>query len=141
MKKTKLFLISIFLITVIPTIYVYLEHASVELDAYDKAKTETKMIKTLSEAIFFTSIAFGYLLSIVAMAYFPESRVPYLVILVGTVAINFLYYFRIYGIPVLGTEIVITDLSTDWRDVVTKIAQQILVIPVTALLILRTKQK
>jgi hypothetical protein len=70
------------------------------------------------------------------MILFSNSRIPYLVIIVGTVAIVVLYYMRIYGISIPFTEIVIVDFSSDWRDVITKIAQQILVIPVTALLIL-----
>jgi hypothetical protein len=41
---------------------------------------------------------------------------------------------RIYGIPIPGTLIVITDLSSDFRDVITKISQQILVIPISILL-------
>lgn len=141
-KKIKPLLFLIFLVTVIPTIYIYLEHASVELDAYEKAKTETKKTKTLSEAVLFAGIGIGYIISIVAIFYFPKSSIPYLVIIVGTVTINFLYYFRIYGIPIPFTDgIVITDLTTDWRDVVTKICQQILVIPVTALLIIRNNNK
>jgi hypothetical protein len=69
----------------------------------------------------------------------PTSRLPYLVIIVGTIAVVILYYFRIYGIPIPGTQIVIVDFSSDWRDVVTKIAQQILVVPVTALYMIRKK--
>jgi hypothetical protein len=77
------------------------------------------------------------MISFGAMLYFPQSRIPYLVIIVGTIAVVILYYLRIYGIPILGTEIVIVDFSSDYRDVITKICQQILVIPATALLILR----
>ena len=74
------------------------------------------------------------------MILFSRSRIPYLVIIVGTVAIVVLYYMRIYGISIPFTEIVIVDFSSDYRDVITKIAQQILVIPVTALLILRDRK-
>ncbi|MDF2736335.1 MAG: hypothetical protein K0S93_191 [Nitrososphaeraceae archaeon] len=137
-KTTKILLLySIFLVALIPTIYIYLEHANVEFKAFENAKTETKQIKTLSEFALFFGIALGYIVSFVAMLYFPQSRIPYLVILVGTVAIVILYYFRIYGIPIPFTEIVIVDFSSDWRDVITKICQQILVIPLSILFVKR----
>lgn len=140
MNKTKISLLLIFLVTTtIPVIYVYLEHATVEVNAYEKATTETKKIKTLSEALLFAGIGFGYVISIGAILYFPKSPIPYLVVIIGTIAVVILYYLRIYGIPIPGTEIVIVDFSSDWRDVVTKIFQQILVVPATALLFLRSR--
>ncbi len=138
--KNKLLLI-IFLVTVIPTIYVYVEHANVEIEAYEKAKTETKKTKTLSEALLFGGIGLGYVILTILMFVKPRNAIPYLIVIVGTVAVVILYYFRIYGIPIPGTEIVITDLTTDWRDVVTKICQQILVIPATALLIINRNSR
>jgi hypothetical protein len=138
-KKTNIFLYSIFFITIIPTIYVYIEHANVEKEAYDNAKTETKKIKTLSEALLFGGIGLGYVIATIFIFIKPRNPVPYLIILVGTVAVVILYYLRIYGIPIPFTEIVIVDFSSDWRDVITKICQQILVIPTMALLILNRK--
>lgn len=141
-NKKKIFLLSIFLICVIPTIYVYIDHALVEKKAYDNAKTETKKIKTLGESALFMAIGVGYLvLTLLIVVIEPNSRVPYIVLIVGTVAVVILYYMRIFGIPIPGTEIVITDLSTDWRDVVTKICQQIMLIPISMLLILNRKEQ
>jgi hypothetical protein len=136
---TKIFLYSIFLITVIPTIYVYAEHANVEFNAYTNAKTETKQIKTLSETIFFGAISIGYSFLASCIIFLPRYRIPYLVIIVGTIAVVILYYLRIYGIPIPGTPIVIVDFSSDWRDVITKICQQILIVPVTALYMIRSR--
>ena len=139
-KKTKIFLYSIFLITVIPTIYVFIEHGYVEQKAYSEAKTDIKKTKTFGEALLFYGIATGYIIMVPFIIFAPKYTIPYLVIIVGTVAVVILYYLRIYGIPIPFTDgIVITDLSSDWRDVVTKICQQILVIPVTALMILRNR--
>jgi hypothetical protein len=139
MKTKIIILLSIFLVTVIPIIYVYYEHAFVEYDAWKNATTETKKIKTLGESLLFSLIGLGYVITTIFIILTPQYRIPYLVVIVGTVAVVILYYFRIYGIPIPFTEgIVITDLSSDWRDVVTKICQQILVIPVSMLLILKT---
>ena len=132
--KTKIFLYSIFLVTVIPTIAIYIEHTIVEFNAFETAKTETKQIKTFGEGILFFVIGLGYAITAYLIIKLPQWRIPYLIILVGTVAVTILYYFRIYGIPILGTEIVIVDFSSDWRDVITKICQNILVIPVAMLL-------
>lgn len=138
-KKTKIFLLSIFLISVIPCIYVYLEHGYVEQKAFDKSiakDNQTKATKQAGEALLFYGIGFGYILTTILIFIKPEWKIPYFIILVGTVAVVILYYCRIYGIPIPGTPIVITDFSSDWRDVVTKICQQILVIPVSILLVL-----
>lgn len=132
-NKTKL-LLFIYLVTVIPTFVIYLEHAIVEMQAHLDAKSSSKAIKTMGEALLFFGIGIGYILLTVLIFVYPNSRIPYLVILVGTVVVVILYYMRIYGIPIPGTLIVITDFSSDWRDVITKICQQILVIPIAILL-------
>jgi len=143
LSLTIIFCIALYLITVIPATYVYIEHAIVEKNAHDNAKTETKKIKTSAESLLFISIALGYIIASLFMLLRPQSAIPYLAVIIGTIAIVILYYQRIYGIPIPFTDgLVITDLSSDWRDVVTKIAQQILVVPVTALLVIimtRTK--
>jgi hypothetical protein len=140
-KKVKtsnlIFLYSIFFITTLVTSYVYVEHANVELEAYENAKTETKKIKTLGESLLFSIIGFGYLFTGIFMFLKPRNLIPYLVIIIGTIAVVILYYFRIYGIPIPFTEIVIVDFSSDWRDVITKICQQILVVPTSVLLMMR----
>ena len=141
-KTTKIFLYSIFLITVIPIIIVYIEHSFVEFEASENTKSETKKIKTFSEGILFYGIAWGYIITTLLIIIVPRlSRIPYLVLIIGTIAVTILYYMRIYGIPIPFTEIVITDFSSDWRDVITKICQQILVIPVSILLVLNTRKK
>lgn len=104
------------------------------MNAYETAKTETKKIKTLGEGLLFYGIGVGYIITTILVFLKPNWKIPYLVILIGTVAVVILYYLRIYGIPIPGTLIVITDFSSDWRDVVTKICQQILVIPIGILL-------
>jgi hypothetical protein len=133
-KNTKL-LYFIFLICVIPTIYVYLEHAIVEKQAHDKATSETKKIKTLAEFYFFFIVGFGYISLIPFILIVPQYRIPYIVLIIGTIVIVIFYYLsRIYPIPIPFTEQVIRDVTMDWRDVVTKIAQQILVVPIAMLL-------
>lgn len=132
MNSQTIFLI-LFLVLVIPLILSYLEHAIIEFQAHDKAKSETKKIKTASEGLFFLSIAVGYALTTLFIIIFPKDKIPYIVVLVGTVAIVILYYYRIYGIPIPGTDIVITDLSQDWRDFISKTLQQALVIPLSIL--------
>jgi hypothetical protein len=141
MNNINKILLLIFLVTVIPTIYVYIEHANVEIKAYENAKTETKKIKTFGEGLLFYGIAAGYIITAILIFVKPDWKIPYLVILVGTVAVVILYFLRIYGIPIPGTLIVITDLSSDWRDVVTKICQNILVIPIGILLGIKLMEK
>jgi hypothetical protein len=138
-KTSLIFLYSIFFITTLITSYIYIDHANVELTAYENAKTsEIKKTKTLGEALLFSFIGFGYLFTGIFMFLKPRNPIPYLIIIVGTIAVVILYYMRIYGIPIPFTNgIVIVDFSTDWRDVVTKICQQILVVPTTVLLMMR----
>ena len=130
----------IFLVSVIPVIVVYIIHGMEEFDAFTNAETETKAIKTFGEGTLFVSIGIGYIVTSVFVL-FANSRIACLTILVGTVVIVILYWLRLYGIPIPGTEIVITDFSSDWMDAVTKIFQQILVIPCAMLLVLNTRNK
>ena len=138
MNKSNLVLLSIFLISVIPVIYVYINHAGEELNSHYNAKTETKAIKTLGESSLFYAIGFGYIVMtawiVIGKLVNKESKIPYIIILVGTILVIVVYFLRIYGIPIPGTDIVITDLSTDYRDVITKIGQSILIIPIAMLL-------
>jgi hypothetical protein len=132
MKENNILLI-IFLVTVIPVITVYYIHALEEINELDNTKSKIKKTKILSEAILFMGIGFGYTIMTCWLLMQPKNKIPYLVILVGTVGVIILYYMRIYGIQIPNTNIVITDFSSDWRDVVTKICQQILVIPIAIL--------
>ena len=69
---------------------------------------------------------------------FPDSKIPYLFLIVGTIAVVTIYFFRIFGIPIPFTDVTIRDLSnTDWRDVATKIPQMIMLVPLSILLIVR----
>lgn len=126
---------------VIPLIVLYLEHAYVEFSAHDKAKSETKRIKTAGEGTLFLSIAVGYLITTIYILVFPRDKIPYVVVIVGTVAIVYLWLFRIYGIPIPGTDIVITDMSSDWRDIISKTLQTVIIIPATILLWENYRQK
>src|SRR5215210_495013 len=102
MNKQYIFLLSIFLITVIPTIYLYLEHSNHERMAYldSKEKNDSyKATKQLAESTFFLFVGIGYLVCSILIILAPEKRIPYLVILVGTVVVVIIYYLRINGIP------------------------------------------
>lgn len=140
MKNSYKILFIIFLATVIPTIYVYAEHGFAEAKASLKSLEkgdEYKKTKQLGETYLFWSIATGYSICTILIIMRPKHRIPYIVLIVGTVAIVILYYMRIYGIPVLFTDVIIRDISTDWRDVITKICQQIMVIPLSLMLYTR----
>ena len=93
-----------------------------------------KATKQIGEATLFLAIGIGYIFFTGWMLYKPDSKIPKLVIIFGTIAVIILYFMRIYGIPLPGTDIVIRDLSTDWRDVVTKICQSIIIFLVTLLI-------
>ena len=88
-NKTKIFLLSIFLITVIPTIAIYLEHAIVEFEAFKTANTETKQIKTFGEGLLFAGIGLGYVIATIFIFLKPRNPIAYLVIIVGTVAVTY----------------------------------------------------
>ena len=138
MKNSNKILYLIFFVTVIPTVYVYAEYAIAEKNAYDKSIAkgdDYKATKQKGEFTLFFLIALGYAIGTIFIIAVPKNKIPYIVIIVGTIAIVILYYFRIYGIPIPGTDVIIRDISTDWRDVITKICQEIMIIPLTALLI------
>ena len=143
MKTSSKLLYLLFFATVIPTIIVYAEHSWAEQNSYIKSieKNDSyKATKQLGEAVLFAAIAIGYVICTAFIITAPKHRIPYIVIIVGTIAIVILYYFRIWGIPVIGTDVVIRDISTDYRDVITKICQQIMVVPL-AILATRVKRE
>ncbi len=143
MNHLIIFLLSIYLICVIPTIYIYIQHGHEEKVGYDKSLgngNEYKATKQLGESLLFLVIGLSYIILTWLILIRPNWRIPYIIIIVGTVAVVIIYYMRIFGITIPFTDIIIRDLSTDYRDVITKICQQILVIPTTALLFLRDRQ-
>ena len=134
-------LLFLFLITVIPTIIVYTEHAVVEFNASQEAISETKKIKTAGEAFLFQAIAAGYIMMTVWILFAPKHRIPYIVIIVGTIAVIIFYYIsRIYPVPIPFTDVVIMDRTIDWRDLITKICQTIMLPVVTAAMLVLRKQ-
>lgn len=137
MKNQNKILLIIFFVTLIPTVYAYADHALDEATGYDKSiakGNDTKAKKQLVEAIFFYVVAVSYTVLALLILVYPRNKIPYYILIIGTVILIILYYMRIYGIPVPFTDIVIKDYSEDWRDVVTKIGQQVMVIPLSILL-------
>ena len=136
-NKFYLIIISFYLIFLIPTVYIYLTHGNEEYLASQKSiekGNDYKATKQIGEATLFLAIATGYIFVTGWMLYKPDSKITKLIIIFGTISVMILYFMRIYGIPLPGTDIIIRDLSTDWRDVVTKICQSIIIFLVTLLI-------
>ena len=136
-NKFYLIIISFYLVFLIPTVYIYLTHGNEEYLASQKSiekGNDYKATKQIGEATLFLAIATGYIFVTGWMLYKPDSKIPKLIIIFGTISVMILYFMRIYGIPLPGTDIIIRDLSTDWRDVVTKICQSIIIFLVTLLI-------
>jgi hypothetical protein len=128
----------IFIGLMIPNVIVYIEHAILEIDESQKSSTQgmvNKSTRQLSEGIFFAMIAIGYIVTTLLIFIKPNNVIPYYVLLIGTVAILVVYYFRsMTGIPIPGTDLIIKEYAIDYRDVITKIAQQAFVIPLAMML-------
>jgi hypothetical protein len=128
----------IFIGLMIPNVIVYVEHAILEIDESQKSSTQgmvNKSTRQLSEGIFFAMIAIGYIVTTILIFIKPNNVIPYYVLLIGTVAILVVYYFRsMTGIPIPGTDLIIKEYAIDYRDVITKIAQQAFVIPLAMML-------
>jgi hypothetical protein len=137
-KKQKTILSIIFVALMIPTVILYAEHSIVEFQASEESaeqQMKNKSTRQLGEGTLFAMIAIGYVVTTVLVFIKPNNVIPYYVILLGTVAIVIVYYLRaITGIPVLGTDLWIKEYTTDHRDVITKVAQQALVIPLAMML-------
>ena len=136
-NKFYLIIISFYLVFLIPTVYIYLTHGNEEYLASQKSiekGNDYKATKQIGEATLFLAIATGYIFVTGWMLYKPDSKIPKLIIIFVTISVMILYFMRIYGIPLPGTDIIIRDLSTDWRDVVTKICQSIIIFLVTLLI-------
>jgi len=128
----------IFVGLMIPNVIVYVEHSFLELDESQNSKAqgmENKSTRQVGEGIFFALIAIGYTVATIFIFIKPNNMIPYYVLLIGTVAILVVYYFRtMTGIPIPGTDLVIKEYTVDYRDVITKIAQQAFVIPLAMML-------
>ncbi|MGZ5491581.1 MAG: hypothetical protein ACXWE6_12705, partial [Nitrososphaeraceae archaeon] len=117
----------------IPNVIVYVEHSLLEFDESQNSTEQgmvNKSTRQLAEGIFFALIAIGYVVTTILIFIRPNNVIPYYVLLIGTVAILIVYYFRtMTGIPIPGTDLLIKEYTIDYRDVITKIAQQAFVIP------------
>ena len=122
----------------IPNVIVYVEHALLEIDESQKSHEQgmvNKSTRQLSEGIFFAMIAIGYIVTTALIFTKPNNVIPYYVLLIGTVAILVVYYFRsTTDIPIPGTDLIIKEYAIDYRDVITKISQQAFVIPLGMML-------
>ena len=128
----------IFLALMIPNVAVYLEHSLLEFGESGKSAANSEINKStrqLAEGIFFALTAVGYIVCTILIFVKPNFTIPYYVILVGTVAIMVVYYMRtMTGVPIPGTDLIIKEYAIDYRDVITKIAQVALVIPLAMML-------
>jgi hypothetical protein len=131
-------LLIIFLIFMIPNIAVYAYHANHELHESKENAIKYPEISSeqFAEFIFFTAIAIGYTICTVAIVAKRSRTAPYYVILIGTVVIIIIYYMsKTIGFPVPDYHNWwMIDDSTNWKDLVTKICQQIFVIPLAMML-------
>lgn len=122
----------------IPNVIVYVEHSLLEFDESQNSTEQgmvNKSTRQLAEGIFFALIAIGYVVTTILIFIRPNNVIPYYVLLIGTVAILIVYYFRtMTGIPIPGTDLLIKEYTIDYRDVITKIAQQAFVIPLAMML-------
>ena len=128
----------IFVGLMIPNVIVYVEHSLLELGESKESSekgTINKSTRQLAEGTFFAMIAIGYVVTTALIFIKPNNVIPYYLILVGTVAIIIVYYFRtMTGIPIIGTDLIIKEYAIDYRDVITKISQQAFVIPLAMML-------
>ena len=126
----------------IPNIAVYAYHTQHEFHESQENIVKFPQISNeqFGEGIFFLIVTVGYIIMTVWIFVKPNNAIPYIVILVGTVLIIVIYYLsKTSGVPILdGFDNWIIDDSTNWKDAVTKIAQQIFVIPLSIMLGLRT---
>jgi hypothetical protein len=128
----------IFVGLMIPNVIVYAEHSLLEFDESQNSTEQgmaNKSTRQLAEGIFFALIAIGYIVTTILIFIKPSNVIPFYVLLIGTVAILIVYYFRtMTGIPIPGTDLIIKEYAIDYRDVITKIAQQAFVIPLAMML-------
>lgn len=128
----------IFIGFMIPNVIVYVEHSLLEFGESQNSSQQgmvNKSTRQLGEGVFFGLVAIGYVVTTVLIFVKPNNVIPYYVLLIGTVSILTVYYFRATtGIPIPGTELIIKEYAIDYRDVITKISQQAFVIPLAMML-------
>ena len=128
----------IFIVFMIPNVIVYVEHSILEFGESQNSSQQgmvNKSTRQLGEGVFFGLVAIGYVVTTVLIFVKPNNVIPYYVLLIGTVSILIVYYFRATtGIPIPGTELIIKEYAIDYRDVITKISQQAFVIPLAMML-------
>lgn len=128
----------IFVGFMIPNVIVYVEHSLLEFGESQNSSEQgmiNKSTRQLGEGIFFALVAIGYVVTTILIFVKPNNVIPYYVLLIGTVSILIVYYFRATtGIPIPGTELIIKEYTIDYRDVITKISQQAFVIPLAMML-------
>jgi len=136
-------LLILFLVAMIPNIFVYGYHGHHEFEeAFEHIgipETDHKGNEQFAEGIFFSIVTVGYIITTIFVLVKPYNTISYYAILVGTVIIIIIYYAsKTSGLPAPDFyDNWIIDDSTNWKDNVTKIAQQAMVIPLSMLLILR----
>ena len=129
----------IFVIIMIPNISIYIYHSNHEFHESEENK-EKGFIEIANEqraeGIFFAFIAIGYIICTIIILIKPENTISYYAILVGTIVIIIIYYSsKTIGFPVPdGFDYWMIDNSTNWKDNITKIAQQMFVIPLAMML-------
>lgn len=131
----------------IPNITVYFYHSFHE---YNESQENQLMYRHIAneqfaEFILFQVIAWGYTIMTIFVMVKPANKKAYKVIFIGTPIIIVIYYLsKTVGMPVPDFyDWWMVDNSTNWKDDVTKIAQQTFVIPLAMLyerLALRTKR-
>ncbi|MFB5600217.1 MAG: hypothetical protein ACE5SW_08335 [Nitrososphaeraceae archaeon] len=128
----------IFLALMIPNVVIYIEHSILEFLESGKSVQNSEINKStrqFAEGVFFALTAIGYIVCTVLIFVKPNLKIPYYAILIGTVAIMIVYYMRtMTGVPIPGTELIIKEYAIDYRDVITKLAQIGLVIPLAMML-------
>lgn len=133
-------LLILFLLFMIPNIVVYAIHAHHELEEANEhipvAETNHKGQEQLAEGIFFTSITVGYTITTLAVIIKPNNFISYYAILIGTILIIIIYYLsKTTGFPAPDFyDNMILDDTTSIKDLITKVSQQIFVIPLSMLL-------
>lgn len=136
--KTYFLLIAFLIILIIPLVYLYGTHGLAEIQESAKNKAdgnEKKSIRQAGEGYFFIAITIFYSASMIAIIGAPYKQITYYALIIVTIAIIIIYYMRTTtGIPVLWTGVWIKEYVVDWNDVITKILQQILVVPASILL-------
>lgn len=129
----------IYLILVIPIIIIYLEHGIEELQMslqLSNQGNENKSIRTFAEGGFLFISGISYILVTVLLFLYPNNRVLPIVILAGTIIIFIIYFQRMMegGMPIPFTDLTIQKYTVGIEGYITKVAQAILLIPISMLL-------